>query len=147
MELTSPEFADHELIPTRCTCDGENMSPELHWQGLPEGTQELALTCEDPDAPGGTFVHWAAWGLDPGAPGLELGEMPAGTRQGLNDFNRTGYGGPCPPPGHGPHRYGFTLYALGERLELPDGGTIDELREAIEGKVLAAAELEGIYAR
>ena len=115
MEVTSPEFAPRELIPTRCTCDGENLSPELHWRDVPAGAVELAITCEDPDAPGGTFVHWVAWGLDPAKGSVGLGEVSDPAHEGRNDFGDRGYGGPCPPPGHGSHRYIFTVYAVDVR--------------------------------
>lgn len=147
MELTSPEFDRQAMIPTRCTCDGEDLSPELHWRDVPDQTVELALTCEDPDAPSGTFVHWILWGLEPSEGSLGLGTVPATARQGRNDFGRTGYGGPCPPPDHGPHRYRFTLHAVSAPLDLAEGATIDDLRAAVAGRVLGTAELVGTYAR
>lgn len=148
MELLSPEFEHKGQIPTRCSCDGEDQSPELHWSGVPNHAVELAVTCEDVDAPGGTFVHWVLWGLDPTSSSLGLGaEAPAGALEGLNDFERAGYGGPCPPPGHGYHHYHFRLYALSEKLDLAVGSTINELRRAMDGKVLDMAELVGIYGR
>jgi hypothetical protein len=146
VELTSPVFENKGRIPTRCTCDGEDQPPELHRSGIPEDAVELALMCEDVDAPGGTFVHWVVWGLDPSGSSLGV-EVPAGTFEGLNDFDRTGYGGPCPPPGHGYHHYHFRLYALSEHMELPHGSTINELRRTMDGKVLATAELVGLYVR
>lgn len=147
MELTSPEFGDQGRIPTHCTCDGEDLSPELRWSGVPEGTVELALTCEDPDAPSGTFTHWVLWGIDPGSSALSAGKVPEGASEGVNGFGRLGYGGPCPPPGHGTHHYHFTLYALSEPLTLSPGASIDDLRAAMEGKVLAEATLVGTYSR
>src|SRR2546426_810537 len=121
MRLTSPAFADGHPIPAHYTCDGANVSPELRWSDVPEGTLSLALTCEDPDAPRGTFTHWVIWNLDPTTGGIRAGEVPAGARQGRNDFGSVRYGGPCPPPGHGPHRYYFTLYAVGRAIALPEG--------------------------
>jgi Raf kinase inhibitor-like YbhB/YbcL family protein len=112
---------------------------------VPEGTRSLALLVDDPDAPGGVFTHWIAWGLDPGAGGLGEGEPAPG--EGQNDFGATGYRGPCPPPGHGRHRYVFRLYALDTALELAVGAAKAELEQAIEGHVLTTAELVGTYER
>ena len=149
MELTSPDFSDEATIPQRFTCDGDDISPALEWSGVPDGTAELALTCEDPDAPGKTFVHWVLWGIDPGSvQSLDAGTVPAGSRQGGNDFGATGYGGPCPPPGHGTHHYHFTLYAVREPISLSEGASIDELRAAIgDDGALAEATLIGTYER
>lgn len=147
MKLVSTEFKDQSRIPQRFTCEGEDISPPLEWSEVPEGSAALALTCEDPDAPRGTFVHWVLWGLDPSMGGLPVGEGAAGAGQGRNDFGRQGYGGPCPPPGHGTHHYQFTLYALRSPITLADGATIAELRQAMEGSVLAEAVLVGIYER
>jgi Raf kinase inhibitor-like YbhB/YbcL family protein len=146
MDLTSPDFEEGGRIPRELTCDGENTPPELHWSGVPSGVVELALTCEDPDAPGGTFVHWVAWGIDP-----SIGRLPHGggteIAQGKNGFGTVGYGGPCPPPGHGPHHYAFTLYALDQALGLEPGATIADLRSALDGHIRATATLMGIYER
>jgi len=146
MDLTSPHFEEGERIPREHTCDGEDAPPELHWSGVPSDVVELALTCEDPDAPSGTFVHWVAWGIDPSS-----GHLPrdggAGIRHGRNGFGKTGYGGPCPPPGHGLHHYEFTLYALDRSTDLETDATIADLRSAIEGRIRATATLMGIYER
>ena len=147
MKLTSPAFADGQPIPARYTCDGDDVSPELRWSDLSDGTLSLALTCEDPDAPRGTFTHWVAWNLDPTTGGMPAGEIPPGVRQGRNDFGRVGYGGPCPPPGHGVHHYHFTLYALAKEIGLLQGATITQLRGALRGVTLADAELVGTYER
>jgi Raf kinase inhibitor-like YbhB/YbcL family protein len=145
MEFSSPDFADGDAVPKRFTCEGDDVSPGLEWGEVPSGTANFALTCEDPDAPGGTFVHWVAWGIDPAPGALPSGAAPPG--QGRNDFGGLGYGGPCPPPGHGAHRYIFTLYALTEPVSLPEGISISELRSAIEGKLAAEATLTGTYER
>jgi Raf kinase inhibitor-like YbhB/YbcL family protein len=147
MRLLSPAFADGEPIPARYTCDGEDVCPELQWFEVPQGTVSLALTCQDPDAPRGTFTHWLVWNLSPAKGGIGAGEVPSGARQGRNDFGTIGYGGPCPPPGHGIHHYHFTLYALSTQLPLPEGATIGELRLAIAGTTLSLAELVGTYER
>lgn len=147
MELTSPAFADGQPIPPRYTCDGANLSPELEWSGVPPETVSLALTCVDPDAPTGTFTHWLVWNIDPTLDGLPAGEVPPTARQGRNDFGNVGYGGPCPPRGHGPHRYVFTLHAASTEIPLPQGATIVQLAAALADVTLARAVLVGLYER
>lgn len=152
LTLTSAAFEPSGEIPARFTCEGEDLSPALAWSGLPEGARSLALIVDDPDAPDPaapkmTWVHWVLYNLPPSAAGLGEAvasrDLPAGTREGLNDWQRTGYGGPCPPIGR--HRYFFKLYALD--AELPDLGrpTKAQLEKAMEGHVLARAELVGTY--
>jgi Raf kinase inhibitor-like YbhB/YbcL family protein len=143
--LRSDAFADGQPIPARHTCEGDDLSPALAWTEPPEGTRSLALVVDDPDAPGGTFTHWVAWGIDPAPGGLDEGE--AAPREGPNDFGRTGYGGPCPPPGHGPHRYSFRLTALDAELDLEAGAAKQELERALESHVVAKAELVGTFER
>jgi Raf kinase inhibitor-like YbhB/YbcL family protein len=143
--LTSPAFAHGQPIPARHTCEGENVSPPLAWTAPPEGARSLALVVDDPDAPAGIWTHWLAWGIDPAAGGLGEGERPRS--EGLNDFRAVGYGGPCPPRGHGPHRYRFRLYALNGKLELPRGAKKWEVEQALAGNVLTVAELVGTYER
>jgi Raf kinase inhibitor-like YbhB/YbcL family protein len=146
MDLTSPNFEEGGPIPPERTCDGEDVAPGLHWSGVPNDVVELALTCEDPDAPGGTFVHWVAWGITPSSRQLTADDR-ANIHEGENGFGKDGYGGPCPPPGHGPHRYEFTLYALDRSPDLEPGATIADLRAAIDGHVRATATLMGTYER
>ncbi len=154
LTIRSPAFEPNGEIPARYTCDGQDVSPPLEWSGVPEGTRSLALIVDDPDAPDPAaprmvWVHWVLYNIPPDARGLPEGvgpaDLPPGTRQGLNDWKRTGYGGPCPPIGR--HRYFFKLYALGE--ELPDLGTPTkaQLLKAMEGRILAQAELVGTYQR
>lgn len=143
--LESSAFENAQAIPDRHTCEGEDVSPPLRWTDAPNGTRSLALIVDDPDAPGGVFTHWLAWSLDPAAAGLDEGE--AAPREGRNDFGRTGYRGPCPPRGHGRHRYAFRLYALDTELELGAGAAKGELEQAIEGHVLMTSELVGTYER
>jgi Raf kinase inhibitor-like YbhB/YbcL family protein len=143
--LESSAFGNAQPIPSRHTCEGEDVSPPLRWANVPEDTRSLALVVDDPDAPGGVFTHWIAWGLDPGAQGLGEGE-PA-PRAGRNDFGTTGYRGPCPPAGGGRHRYVFRLYALDTEVALAAGATKGELEQAIEGHVLTTAELVGTFER
>src|SRR5437868_12189206 len=130
MDLTSPNFEEGDPIPRVHTCDGEGTPPELHWSGVPSGVVELALTCEDPDAPGGTFVHWVAWGIDPSSGRLGADDA-SGVRQGQNHMGNNGFDGPCPPPGNGLHHYEFTLYAVDQPIELEPGASIEDLRAAI----------------
>jgi len=150
--LGSPAFAPGQQIPIRHTCEGEDLSPPLAWSGAPEGTRSLALVVSDPDAPDPaaprmTWVHWVLYDLPAEATGLPEGvapeALPPGTRQGINDWKRTGWGGPCPPIGR--HRYVFELYALDRPLA--DLGRPDKkaLERAIAGHVLARAELIGTY--
>lgn len=151
IRLSSSGFTPGGEIPRRYTCDGDDLSPPLSWEGVPADAASLALIADDPDAPAGTWVHWVLYGLDPAAAGLPEGVPPdetvlGGARQGRNDFRRIGYGGPCPPP-NGAHRYFFKLYALRERLELEAGATKAELVAAMEGKVLAEGQLTGTYRR
>jgi Raf kinase inhibitor-like YbhB/YbcL family protein len=143
--LTSGAFEDGGDIPRRHTCDGDDISPPFSWSGAPEETRSLALTVDDPDAPVGTFTHWLAWAIEPASDGLREGEsMPV---EGRNDFGTVGYRGPCPPAGHGPHRYFWRLHALDVELELEAGARKPDLERAIDGHVLRSAELIGRYQR
>jgi len=148
--LESSAFAPDAMIPAQYTCTGDNISPPLAWGEVPPETRSLALVMDDPDAPGGTFVHWVMYGLPPEtrqlAPALP-GEptLPSGGSQGKSSFGKTGYGGPCPPSGT--HRYSFRLYALDKPVDLPPGATKAELFEAINGSVLAIAQLIGRYSK
>ncbi len=150
--LTSPAFRNGERIPTKYTADGSDISPPLQWTDPPEGTQELALLCDDPDAPVGVWNHWVIYGLSP-----ELRKLPEGlakteklshphATQGSNTWPKTGYWGPAPPKGQ-THRYRFTLYALSTKLDLDPGATRDELLAAMQGCTLGTAMLEGVYSR
>ena len=145
LEITSAAFDEGDTIPRLHTCEGENVSPPLAWAGAPGGARSLALVVDDPDAPVGTFTHWLAWGIDPGAMGLAEGE--AAPLEGRNGFGTVGYSGPCPPPGHGRHRYFFRLHALDVELNLESGASREELERALDGRVLETAELMGGYER
>ena len=144
MALTSPAFNNEEAIPEKYSCDGEDISPELDWFGTPEGTVSLALIMDDPDAPGGSWVHWVLYNLPMDLSGLREGMVGVGL-DGTNSWNRTGYGGPCPPTGT--HRYFFKLYALDKNLKLESGADKGTVLEAMEGHILGQAELMGTYSR
>lgn len=149
--LESPAFDAGGNIPVRLTCDGEDVSPVLRWDGAPAGTRSYSLVTEDPDAPGGTFTHWVLYDLPENSRELpanlpQENQLPNGARQGRNSFGKIGYGGPCPPPGPA-HRYFFRLYALDAKLALAPGATGEALDRAMQGHVLAQAELMGRYKR
>ena len=148
--ITSPAFLHEGEIPSEYTCEGKDVSPALEWTDLPPNTKSLALIVDDPDAPDPdapkmTWVHWVVYNLPPSCKGLgkEVKTLPSGTRNGTNDWKRTGYGGPCPPIGR--HRYYHKLYALD--AELPDlkNPTKVQLLEAMRGHVLGEAQLMGTY--
>jgi len=145
-ELTSPAFKAGDTIPAKHTCDGDDRSPPLAWTDPPAGAKSFALVCEDPDAPRGTWVHWLVWGIPASARALSEGSPGAGAREGTNDFRKTGWGGPCPPPGPA-HRYFFRLSALDTTLDLAPGATKAALEKAMEGHVVGRTELTGRYAR
>lgn len=151
IEITSPAFAEGRPIPPNHAFDNQDLSPALQWSGVPPATKSLALICDDPDAPMGTWVHWVIYDLPQTAAGLSEGvpktpELANGAKQGVNDYKRIGYGGPCPPPGK-PHRYFFKLYALDRRLDLKSGATKADLLKAMDGHVLAEGQLMGTYQR
>ena len=143
--VTSESLRHGDRSPERHALEGENLSPPLSWSGRPDQTQSIAVICDDPDAPSGTFVHWVGWGIDPEAG--RLGEGESAPREGRNDFGKTGYDGPSPPPGHGKHRYYFRVYALDTEPGLEPAASKEELEAAINGHVLAAGELMGTYER
>ena len=151
IELTSKAFQSGVTIPKQYTGDGADRSPPLGWSEPPSGTKSLALICDDPDAPRGTWVHWVLFNLPAQTRELEEGvatteTLGSGAKQGKNDFGNIGYGGPAPPKGK-PHRYFFKLYALDAPLDLRPGATRTQMLEAIKGHVLAEAHLMGTYAR
>lgn len=145
MQLRSPDFENKEMIPTRYTCEGENISPELDIQGVPEAAKSLALLVDDPDAPSGTWTHWLVWNFEPHTVRIPAGHVPAGGVEGTTSFGKSGYGGPCPPSGI--HRYFFKLFALDVELDLSTESRVEEFIKAIDGHVLAQAELIGLYSR
>jgi len=152
LSISSPAFSAGGSIPATFTCEGQDISPELTWSGVPSGAQSLALIVDDPDAPDPAkpkmvYVHWVLFNLPPSSTGLAQGvaasNLPPGTQEGTNDWNRTGYGGPCPPIGR--HRYFFKLYALDTALTGLGAATKKELLQAIQGHILEQAEVIGTY--
>jgi hypothetical protein len=152
MKLVSTAFANEETIPTRFTCEGDDISPPLSWSGFPKDTKSLALILDDPDAPMGTFTHWLLYNIPTNLSELEEGislskKLPEGIREGFNDFGNQGYGGPCPPRNKGAHRYYFRLYALNQALELSGRVTRRQLLDAIHNKILGETDLMGRFER
>jgi Raf kinase inhibitor-like YbhB/YbcL family protein len=150
-KLSTTAFQPGGDIPTKYTCTGADVSPALSWDGAPAGTQSFALIVDDPDAPVGNWVHWVAYDLPTSARQLPEGvaktdAIAGGGVQGVNDFRKTGYGGPCPPVGK-PHRYFFKLYALNTKLNLKPGATKKAVESAMQGHILAQAEMMGKFKR
>jgi Raf kinase inhibitor-like YbhB/YbcL family protein len=148
--VSSSAFPEGGTIPAKYTCDGNDVSPPLKWTGVPEATKSLALISDDPDAPMGTWVHWVMWNIPPSVQELAENvppkpELPDGSRQGISDFGRPGYGGPCPPSGV--HRYYFRVYALDTMLDLPGSTRKADLLRAIKGHILAEGQLMGKYSK
>ena len=148
LTLSSSGIANGQ-VDRAVTCDGSNTSPDLSWSEPPTGTRSLALLVTDPDAPGQTFTHWVLFNIPPSTRSLSSGisnqsQLTDGSRQGHNDFDATGYGGPC-PPGHSPHRYIFTIYALDTALDLPSGATRSQVEDSMKGHVLARGRLIARY--
>jgi Raf kinase inhibitor-like YbhB/YbcL family protein len=152
LTISSPAFGSNGKIPTKYTCEGNDVSPALSWSGVPANAKSLALIVDDPDAPDPrapkmTYVHWVLYGIPPSASGLaeavQKNSLPAGTREGLNDWKKTGYGGPCPPIGE--HRYFFKLYALDTALADLGTPTKAQLEKAMQGHITEKAELIGKY--
>ena len=155
MKLSSTAFPAGGRIPSGYTCDGEDLSPPLVWTEAPRGTRSFALIMDDPDAPSGTWVHWVLYDLPASRSGLEEGVPKSvsldggashGVCWGVRSYSRVGYHGPCPPPGS-PHHYSFRIYALDLRLDLPARATKEQVEQAMQGHVLAQAELIGVYGR
>jgi hypothetical protein len=150
MQLTSEGFENGGKIPAPFTCDGAEVSPALAWSGEPVKTRSFALVCSDPDAPSGTWYHWAIFDIPAAIHALAEGHSPAivSPPQAINDFGKRGYGGPCPPHGHGNHHYHFTLYALDvERLGIPGAPRCREVEKAAKRHAIASADLIGRYGR
>lgn len=145
MKLTSPAFENNQSIPSKYTCDGEDINPPLQIDEVPEGTKSLVLIVDDPDAPLGTWEHWIVWNINPSTSLIEENKVPEGAVEGKNDFGKNSYGGPCPPTGT--HHYHFKLYALDKILELDSSSKKDALEKAMAGHILDWVELIGLYKR
>ncbi len=143
MTITSSAFREDQFIPSKFTCDGENVSPRLEISDVPEPAKSLALIVDDPDSPSGNWLHWTIWNIDPKIKFIEEGQAPIGATEGVTDFRTAGYGGPC--PGQGTHRYQFTLYALDAMLDLSRGAKRVELETAMKGRIIDQARLVGVY--
>ncbi len=150
IKVTSPAFKESDLIPKKYTCDGDNVSPAIEWTGVPDSAKFIALICDDPDAPRGTWVHWVIFNIPAGVKGLaeniqRTSTLPNGARQGINDSHELGFDGPCPPGGT--HRYYFKVYALDNILTLESGATKAQLLKAMDGHILGEGQLMGRYKR
>lgn len=152
-KIMSHDFKDSTAIPRMFSCDGDDISPELQWVDPPEGTKSFALIVEDPDAPGGTFTHWIVYDIPATFKELSRGMdndtgLKNGIKEGISDFGHRGYGGPCPPRGHGTHRYNFILRALDmPALGLPDSARKNAVEKAIKGHIIGETRITGVYKR
>lgn len=145
MFIKSPSFKNNEMIPAKYTCDAENINPALFFSGIPSAAVSLVLIVDDPDAPGGTWVHWTIWNMSPGTTEIAENSVPGSSAEGNTDFGTSGYGGPCPPSGT--HRYFFKLYALDAALELDASALAADIEDAMQGHILGNAQLVGLYKR
>jgi Raf kinase inhibitor-like YbhB/YbcL family protein len=145
MKLTSPIFNNNQPIPSKYTCDGENVNPPLSISEVPENAKSLVLIVDDPDAPMGTWVHWTLWNIDPKITEIAENSVPLNAVQGKTSFGNNKYGGPCPPSGT--HRYFFKLYALDNTLTLSSSSTKGDLEKAMEGHIIEKTELIWLYSR
>jgi len=145
MKIESPQFSQNGRIPSKYTCDGEDINPPLKISDVPKSAKSLVLIVDDPDAPMGTWVHWTVWNISPETREIQENSVPEGAVEGITSFGKKGYGGPCPPSGT--HRYFFKLYALDTLLNLDSSAEVKDIEQAIEGHILEKAELIGLYQR
>jgi len=145
LQLVSPAFKNNEFIPEKYTCDGKDINPPLLIENIPSGTKSMALIVDDPDAPAGTWVHWVVWNISPDTKEMKESSVPGGAQQGVNDFRKHEYGGPCPPSGT--HRYFFKLYALDTMLNLGSKAKKSDLEQAMKGHILEKTKRIGRYRR
>jgi Raf kinase inhibitor-like YbhB/YbcL family protein len=143
--ISSPAFQNNGDIPQKYTCDGSDVNPPLKIEDIPAETKSLALIVDDPDAPVGTWVHWVLWNIDPKTAEIKENTVPNGALQGVNDFRKNDYGGPCPPSGR--HRYFFKLYALDMPLTLSTTAKKADVEKAMKGHILSHAQIIGLYGR
>lgn len=147
MQIKSKVFKDEKELGRKYTCEGDDINPPLKFIEVPSKTRSLVLIVDDPDAPDGVFTHWLVWNMDVDRAGIDEGETPTEAVVGINDMGNIGYGGPCPPKGHGEHRYFFKLFALEKKIGLESGATKKELKVSIDGLVLKQSEIIGKYER
>lgn len=145
LKVTSPAFENNKIIPSKYGCDGGNVNPAIRIENVPPGAKSLALLLDDQDAPRRTYVHWILWNIDPSVKEIEENSVPEGAVQGLNDFKKNTYGGPCPPTR--PHRYAWIVYSLDVRLNLDPKSGKAELERAMEGHIISKGQLMGVYKR
>lgn len=145
MKITSSAFGHNETIPSKYTCDGENVNPPLEIDDAPALVESLVLVMDDPDAPAGAWVHWTLWNINPATKVIAENSIPEGAVQGVTSFGQPGYGGPCPPSGT--HRYFFKLYALDTKLNLSSDADKAKLEAVMAGHIIEQAELLGLYSR
>jgi Raf kinase inhibitor-like YbhB/YbcL family protein len=145
LNINSPAFKNNSHIPEKYTCDGQDLNPPLLIENVPSRAKSLALIVDDPDAPAGTWVHWVVWNIPPGSKEIKENSVPQNAQQGINDFGKHNYGGPCPPPGT--HRYFFKLYALDTLLNLGANSTKADLENAMAGHIIEQAQIIGLYKR
>ncbi len=145
LTISSPAFGHNGNIPSKYTCDGKDLNPPLAIRNVPPGAKSLVLIVDDPDAPAGTWVHWLLWNIAPDAAEIREDSVPKGAIQGINDFRKHAYGGPCPPSGT--HRYFFKLYALDGLLNIGPNSQKAELEKAMQGHILSQTEIIGLYKR
>lgn len=145
MKIESPAFGENEKIPSKYTCDGDDINPPLNIKGIPGDAESIVLIVDDPDAPGKAWVHWTVWNIDPEVTEIPENSVPDGAIEGVTDFGTPRYGGPCPPSGT--HRYFFRVYALNTTIELDNSATVKDIEEAIKDSILDSAELIGLYER
>jgi len=145
LKISSPAFENNGYMPAKYTCDGLDINPSFFIENVPVNSKSLALIVDDPDAPRGTWVHWVLWNINPGTKEIKENSIPAGANQGLNDFRKHNYGGPCPPSGT--HRYFFKLYALDAIPGLGPSSTKADLEKAMKGHIIEQAQVVGLYKR
>ncbi len=145
LQITSPAFQNNGTIPRQYTCDGKDINPPLVIENVPQGTQSIAVIVDDPDAPVGIWVHWVLWNIDPNTKEIAENAVPQGAVEGMNDFKKHAYGGPCPPSGT--HRYFFKVYALDTMLDISPNSTKSALEKAMKGHILAEGQIIGLYKR
>lgn len=145
LSISSPDFKNNSNIPSKYTCDGEDVNPELILENVPEDTVSLVLTVEDPDSPGKTWLHWALYNIDPHTERIMEDSKPYSAKECITDFGNLSYGGPCPSKGI--HRYNFKIFALDKELDLSEDVTLDEIYSAMKGSIIQEAQLTGLYTR